>query len=141
MTRLGVVFAAGDVAHSVRDVVTAIGSGKTSVCPIDAWLLGNSMDQDPETRRIGSFGAVSFNNYLNSTVSPKLTLNLQSHSKSRGSSIRTEYADLSLNYFKVLAHEKIHKLEILESLTGFDEVNLGLIVDGALKEATRCFQC
>ena len=46
-----------------------------------------------------------------------------------------------LNYFKVLAREKIRKIEILESLTGFDEVNLGLIVDGALKEATRHFQC
>ena len=140
-TRLEGVFAAGDAACSVRDVATAIGSGKASACSIDAWLNGNLMEQNQEAWRIGTLGAVSVTNYLHSILPTKQTQILQSHSKRRGSQMLTRYDELNLNYFEVRPREKIRKLDILERLSAFGEVNLGLIENSAQNEAARCFHC
>jgi Pyruvate/2-oxoacid:ferredoxin oxidoreductase delta subunit len=84
---------------------------------------------------------VSVTNYLHSILPAKQAQILQSHSKSRGSQMLTRYDELNLNYFEVRPREKIRKLDILERLSAFGEVNLGLIENSAQNEAARCFHC
>lgn len=126
------IFAGGDVALSEHNVATAIGSGKTSACAIDAFLHGVDIDTVRSELTIGQKGTISVSRYLKQG---------EAHKKQSHSGNVVSFEELNLNYFKKTARQKIKNLDIVQRLGSFDEVNRGLDPEFAKHEAKRCFHC
>ena len=126
------IFAGGDAALSEHDVATAIGSGKTAACAIDAFLRDLDLDAMKPQLTIGEEGTLSASRYLNHG---------DAHKKQSTAGKAVSYEDLNIHYFKKTARKKIQTLDITQRIGTFDEVNSGLSTESAINEAKRCFHC
>ena len=126
------IFAGGDAALSDHNVATAIGSGKTAACAIDAFLNDLDLDSLRDLITIGETGTISVSRYLKQG---------DAHKKQPYSSKAASFEDLNTNYFKKTARQKIKTLDVINRTSSFDEVNQSLSPESTLSEAKRCFHC
>ena len=116
-TGIGSTWAGGDVASMARFVTDAIGQGKRAALAIDAALRTRA----GEPRGNGA----------PHTVMP--------HASSRDDVV--PLAAIATHHHPKLARAAARRLDAAARLVSGDEVQLGLDVEAALAETTRCFSC
>lgn len=120
------VFAGGDVIDQPWTVSEAIGSAKRAAIAIDHYLRGENLEEIAKTGAL----ARTMREHLgidNGLPQRKGTL--------------TSTKDLNLAYCTPLARRKTNKLSHSDRVGNFDEVNLGMGHEEALKETERCLSC
>ncbi len=124
-------YAGGDVIEIPHMVVTAIGSGKRSALAIHAKLRGEDVKRIYENVKIGHKGSLAVNDVLEPP-------NGDGYLKSDHV---VSIDDINAHYFKHAERNKMSQLSLEGRKRSFDEVNLGISKEEAMKEASRCFNC
>jgi len=125
------VFAGGDIIEIPHMVVTAIGSGKRSALAIHAKLKGEDVKPMYEQVRVGHKSSL----HASDLIDP------EDNGKYLKSDKVVAIDDINLNYFSREGRHRMKHLAPEERRTSFEEVNLGLPAEVAMKEAGRCFNC
>ena len=113
----GSTWAGGDVASMARFVTDAIGQGKRAAYAIDAALRARAGEPERVTgHRIG----------------PPLALPRDE---------QVPLAAIATHYYAPQPRAADRKLDAVARLSSADEVQLGLDIEQALAETTRCFSC
>ena len=111
------IFAGGDVATGFGTVTHAIGSGKRAALAIDRYLRGETLEGFPPLDR-----------NVHAAVRPM-------------AEVIVRFEDLNLAYYDYLERVPDKRIPLERRRTTFDEVNLGLSEEEAVREALRCFVC
>ncbi len=111
------IFAGGDIATGFGTVTHAIGSGKRAALAIDRFLKGEALEGFPPLER----NVYAVLRPVSETI--------------------VRFEDLNLAYYRWEEPLPPKLIPIEKRRTSFEEVNLGLDVDEATKEAKRCFAC
>jgi 2-oxoacid:acceptor oxidoreductase delta subunit (pyruvate/2-ketoisovalerate family) len=111
------IFAGGDIATGFGTVTHAIGSGKRAALAIERFLRGEALEGFPPLER----NVYAVLRPVSETV--------------------VRFEDLNLAYYRWEEPLPPKLIPIEKRRTSFEEVNLGLDVDEAIKEAKRCFAC
>jgi len=111
------IFAGGDVATGFGTVTHAIGSGKRAALAIDRFLRGEALEGFPPLER----NVYAVLRPVSETI--------------------VRFEDLNLAYYRWEEPLPPKLIPIEKRRSSFEEVNLGLDVDEAIKEAKRCFAC
>ncbi len=111
------IFAGGDIATGFGTVTHAIGSGKRAALAIDRFLRGEALTGFPPLER---------NVYA--VVRPV-------------SETIVRFEDLNLAYYRWEEPLPPKQIPLEKRRSSFEEVNAGLTVEEAVREAKRCFVC
>jgi len=125
-TKLEKVFAGGDLVDQPRSVSHAIGSAKRTAIVMDHFLRGDDV------------GGLFSKGEVAGTMREHLGFVNIADAKDKEIA---EIQDLNLSYSNLSSRQNYHKLPINERIDNFEEVNLGLDLDTATTEATRCLSC
>jgi 2-oxoacid:acceptor oxidoreductase delta subunit (pyruvate/2-ketoisovalerate family) len=124
------VFAGGDIIEIPHMVVTAIGSGKRSALAIHARLRGEDVKPIYDRVKVGHKGTLA----ASELISPRDDGYLRSDHV-------VSIDDINLFYFRPAARSKMPHLAPSDRKSTFEEVNLGVPAEVAMREAARCFNC
>ncbi len=111
------IFAGGDIATGFGTVTHAIGSGKRAALAIDRFLRGETLNGFPPLER----NVYAVVRPISETI--------------------VRFEDLNLAYYRWEEPLPPKQIPIERRRSSFEEVNLSLTVEEAIKEARRCFVC
>ncbi|MCS7287252.1 MAG: NAD(P)-binding protein [Anaerolineae bacterium] len=111
------IFAGGDIVTGFGTVTHAIGSGKRAALAIDRFLRGETLTDFPP-----------FERNVYAVVRPI-------------SEVIVRFEDLNLAYYRWEEPLPPKHIPLERRRSSFEEVNVGLSVEEAVKEAGRCFVC
>ena len=123
-TRVGGVFAAGDVVSGPSTVAQAIGSGRRAAIGIHGYLSGNG---SADLRRV----RISEEGHL---VVEDSTVASEPH-------VVAYNEIMNVDYFEKRERQVSDKLSPAASASTFEEIDKGLGKDHVVPEAERCFHC
>ncbi|MCX5813980.1 MAG: FAD-dependent oxidoreductase [Proteobacteria bacterium] len=149
MTRIGGIYAGGDLIRQRPAVVDAIASGKKAALAMHLHASGGKAEEAVPLLRLGAGPSLSFQPYTHSMGQNsgdeqfkgcKLE---QAESQIQGINLKSvvQFSEINtLLYRKTPSHHGNRTLPKLR-IQGFEEVNKGLDVSNAVEEAKRCFYC
>jgi NADPH-dependent glutamate synthase beta subunit-like oxidoreductase len=151
MTRIGGIYAGGDLIRQRPAVVDAIASGKKAALAMHLQASGGIGEEILSMLQLGAGTSLSFQSYMDYVGETVKTQNIASLHTTEGlTALQGQPPDLkkvaqfsqlnTLLYRKTSPHfgEKIPAKLRREN---FEEVNKGLDIPSALEEAKRCFNC
>jgi 2-oxoacid:acceptor oxidoreductase delta subunit (pyruvate/2-ketoisovalerate family) len=120
----------GDLTNSARTVVHAIASGKQAAMAIDVFLNEGPAWIDSRLARcaVGAGPGLSMEMYM------------EGPRKSRSPHV-VEYAEINADYFSFARRMTQPRLLVEERRSSFDEIDLRISANIAIREAARCFNC
>jgi len=128
--RSPVLIYGGDLTASIKSVVHAVASAKEGAIALDL-LLREGRENLPgrlEKYRVGDGPSLSMEIY-------------QGGPRSRRSSHVVRYCEINADYFQLAPRVTQPRLLAGERLKGFDEIDLKISANMAIREAERCFNC
>lgn len=120
----------GDLTNEEKNVAQAIASGKQAAMVLDTYFVKGTDQIKPrlETCRIGDGPALSMEAYLEG-------------SRGSRSSHIVQYGEINTDYFRVEATATRMRLSQEKCRRSFNEIDLGISTQSAVREAGRCFNC
>jgi len=122
------IFAGGDLVKAPGSVVEAIAAGKQAAAAIHMRSLGRSLDGALATVRLGDGPSFS----IDALFRARADWNPQAV---------VEFADLEPLFLNHLPQVALPRLDPESRRKGFQEINLSLDRDEAIRAAERCFFC
>lgn len=120
----------GDLVNRTKNVTHAIASGKQAAIALDAFFSGGPEQINPriEACKIGDGPSLSMEIYL-------------AGARSRRSSHVVNHEEINTDYFHFEPRVIQPRLLVEERRSSFDEIDLRIGANIAIREAGRCFNC
>ena len=120
----------GDLAVSVKSVVHAVASAKEGAMALDLLLRGGpeNLPGRLEKYRVGEGPSLSMEIY-------------QGGARSKRSGHVVRYGEINADYFQLAPRISQPRLLADERIRGFEEIDLKISANMAIREADRCFNC
>jgi 2-oxoacid:acceptor oxidoreductase delta subunit (pyruvate/2-ketoisovalerate family) len=122
------IFAGGDAALPDHTVAVAIGSGKKAALAIHEYLEGKETGDTFQSIRVGEKGSISLRKYFHppeGMANPPVI----------------PFQEIHTDYFDHRPRVRASAVPLEERRGNFHEVHLSLAEQGAVEEASRCFNC
>lgn len=120
----------GDLTNRIKSVVHAVASGKEAAIVLDVFFSKGREAIEPTLNRcrVGNGPSLSMEVY---TEGPR---SFRNHHV-------VEYDEINSEYFEMASRISQPRLVIDERLSTFDEIDLKISANLAIREAERCFNC
>ncbi len=120
----------GDLVNRTKNVTHAIASGKQAAIALDAYFSGGMESIDPriEACKIGDGSSLSMEIHL-------------AGARSLRSSHVVRHEEINTDYFHFEPRVIQPRLLVEERRSSFDEIDLRIAANIAIREAGRCFNC
>ncbi len=134
MTRIGNIYAGGDLIRQRPAVVDAIASGKKAAFAIHLQASGGRSEEIMSLLQLGAGSSLSFQAYMDSRE--KVPNELFKPLKTV-----VQFSELNTLLYRKTPPNLGEKIPPKLRIEGFEEVSKGLDVSNAIEEAKRCFYC
>jgi NADPH-dependent glutamate synthase beta subunit-like oxidoreductase len=122
------IFAGGDLVRAAGSVVDAIAAGKQAALAIHMRSLGRSFDEEMAKVRLGD--------------GPSFSIDALFHARAGWNPHSVvKFEDLEPLFLDYRAQVELPRLDAVLRKKNFEEINLSLKVDDAIRAAERCFFC